>query len=283
MLKYFFLIFISYSSIALSADFEVSPMFLDIKPAEKDPNKPHDFKIEIKAKRAANIVLTFYRANQNEDGYLDFIEMNQKEVSKKIKIDNMKYSFPRAGNWNISGKIIFEKGKKKTEAYAVMVEEDRGENKVSSGVGVNVRYAVILKIQNSLKREVEKLVLGDFGVSVDKKNGLRFNGMIKNESSSDARIKSYAMIRNSKNKLVKQIDLNSKAGWKRKDKENVIFPNSQIKVFTNLGKDLVPDKYKVSIFAKIDGKKQISKSMDLDLLQKPRSPSSTQKNSTGKK
>jgi hypothetical protein len=236
--------------ISLAADLSVQPLYLEFKNMGKEEE---NFEIKVSSTAAAIVNVTLYEAKQDLSGKLSFIESNNKEI---IELKKNRYSFKRKGVEAITGKIIYPKKLNKTIVYALMIEEEK--NEAIKGIGINVRYAVVFKINTNKRRIYEK---GTFSKLNIKKAGQRIviQGLFENTTVKDYKVISTAYVRDNRNKLIERIPLKTASSWKKDVDESIVFPNSKVHLVGPLSKISKAGTYRITVINKINNKRQIIK------------------------
>lgn len=241
------------------ADLAVQPLYFEY---ENNGQTEEQFHIKVKTSSAAIIVATVYSAQQELTGKLNFI--NSKETSV-IKLRKRKFQTKRAGLIDIRGTIKFPRKKNITKVYALMIEESKSDQK--KGIGIHVRYAVVFKLNLGKKRVYERGKLESINfLKLKDKNIL--STIIENQISKDFKVVSKAIIRNMKGKLITEIPLKSMSSWQKGADESIVFPMSRVQLIGDLKKIKSPGIYKVTVQAKINGKKQIIKKSKIVITKK---------------
>lgn len=239
---------------ALAKGFAVQPLYLEFKPRGKV--KKERFEIKITTESAIKLKLGLFKAEQDLTGKLSFKELPPVDKNSNIiTLDKKKYQINRAGLVKVRGSVTYPRKQNKTAIYAIMIEEDR--SKSETGISINVRYAVVLKVQTSKRKTMIRITLDS--IKIEPMGGnLVLSSVITNKSVKDFDIEAIAKIRRPDNSVVETVDIRSGSAWQRNDRNSIIFPSSRVSLFGKITKSLSPGTYKVTINGKIDKKRPVS-------------------------
>lgn len=256
-LKYQFVLtflVLAFSGFAAAANLSVQPLYLEFTPSKQLKSK--NFEISVSSEQAVKIKTSLFQAQQDITGKLSFTELlGEKDQDAIVTLKKNSYQIKRDSNAKIRGTIKFPRRTNKTLLYAVMIEEDKGKSR--GGVSINVRYAVILKVQTSHRKTRIKSKLSFIGLQKTDQ-GMLIKALIKNESQRDFRINAMAKIRNSERRLIETIELRSGSAWQRQDKNSIIFPEGVVELVGKLNKISSPGEYNVALYGRIDNRKPVS-------------------------
>lgn len=244
--------------LAFSSTLSVQPLYLEFVKNKK--TRKEKFEITVSSEKNKKVKLDIYKAFQEKSGKLSFVQ----EDNSKDMIELKKNSYTVRANkpLTIEGFINFPKDKNKTFLYALMIEEDKSNT--SSGVSINVRYAVILKVNSSHRKS--KIEADLYGLSVQNIDGkLVLKSSIRNSGMKDFYIKAKAKIRDEKNQLIETVDIRSASAWQRKDPTSIIFPQSEVELVGGIENIYTPGTYSISIHGKIDNRKSISQTQKVQI------------------
>jgi hypothetical protein len=250
-----FILLLSTSNI-FAEDVSVTPLYFEFS---KNKKLSEPFAINVEASGPMKLKVSIFEANQDVSGKLNFIESPDNKI---IKLDQSEYIYRRKGIKKVTGKVIFPARINVTKIYAVMVEEDK--NDAQSGIGIMVRYAVVMKITSSNKRIFERGTIekGVFKVLKDK---YVIEVPFINETVKDFKVISRLQVRDENNKLIKNTPLKSLSSWQKKVDESIIFPGAKVNLVGDLSSISKAGKYKATVFAKINGKRTLSKKINFEL------------------
>ncbi len=261
---FFFTILSLFSQNLYAANFSVTPLFIEIDTAS---NKKIQFEINIESDEKLDLEFSLYKAKQMKNGKLEFIKTNN---PKHIKFDKSEYSFKRNGSWKLTGTYKPQRSNQSsTDIYSVMIEEKK--DKEQKGVNIKVRYAVVLKAENSQIRTYEKAKFTHFGL-----NNSYFYVDFHNQSIKEQKIEAEYKIRNQKNKVVKKGIILSPSALQKGSKRSVIFPMNTVMLMGDLTGLESKKKYSLHIRGKINEKKSIYFKKDFTSPKKKRKKKSTQ-------
>ena len=242
-----------------AANISIQPLYLEFSQDPKVNEQP--FSIKVNSDAAAHLKVSLYESKQNILGFLDFIEVNKAKSESQIVIKEHSHKFLRAGSWEISGIVKYVKGIKDTRALALMVEEVK--DSVSTGVGISVRYAIVFKIKNSTSRTLEngEILFNNYFVEDNK---VFLKATFENKSNQDFDLQTIATVRDKNKKLIENVALESLAAWKRKDHKTLIMPNTKVELIGKSEKLKFKESYLVTIYSRINGKKQITANGEIE-------------------
>ncbi len=230
-----------------AGEFAVAPLVINI---EGDKNTRIPFEFTIKAKKTGKVTLKIYDLNQVETGHMGFVEGDKEIKSSKsnwIKIKDTQYSI-KGGEFRLAkGYVKIPSKAKGQHLAAIMVEEDQKEAD-KKGITVNVRYAVVLKInaQKSKKRIRSRTKFEN--LSFHKvKEGWEFEGYFQNLSKIEGLLNTQLQLRNKDKRLVGRFSLKTLSAWQRNEEGSMVYPGSRVKLFGTLDKDIAEGVYTVRI------------------------------------
>lgn len=244
------------SKIVFAADLSVQPLYFEFQNKGKTKEV---FSFDLKSNKAAKVNLSIYQAKQGITGKLNFIESNEQEL---ITLRKNTMNFMREGSKKVFGTITYPKKQNRTLVYAIMVEEVKSA--AQKGVGITVRYAVVLKVSTNHKRVFEKAKLTKFSFKkIDEK--LIFQSLFENITLKDYFVNAYAVMRDENNKFVDKFKLKTLSSWQKKVDDSIVFPNSKVALTGAPSKKISKGKYKVTVVSTINGKRKIVKKMILTI------------------
>ncbi|MEY8203572.1 MAG: hypothetical protein RPR40_00745 [Bermanella sp.] len=231
-----------------SGEFAVAPMVINI---EGEKNKPIPFEFTVKAKKSGKVVLKIYDLNQVETGHMGFMEGDSSNKSSKahwIKIKENKFAL-KSGDYRVAkGTIKIPSRARGQHLAAIMVEEVQSEEE-KKGISVNVRYAVVLKINtdNGKKRRTRtKTKFEDLSFR-KVEEGWEFEGYFKNLSKVEGHLNTELQLRSKDRRLVGRLQLKTLSAWQRNEDASMVYPGSRVKVFGVLPKNIVEGTYQIRI------------------------------------
>lgn len=243
--------FILFSTPVFTKGFSVQPLLFEFDSQRKKYRE--DFTIKIKTDKKLKIETQLYQAKQDLDGRLSFEAIENSGAILKMNKNSLSFAGP--GEKSLSGTINVKGNRPDTKLYALMVEETK--QKASKGIGIQVRYAVILKLNARPSRAKYKYKISRPSHTIDIKNQA-ISMIFKNQSAADIRLSANVKIRDSQNKLISKLKIKTTAAWLRGDEQSLILPNSKVMLQGQLPNNLKAGKYKVSIRGKINDKKPVS-------------------------
>jgi len=141
------ILFMIASSIVKASGLSVQPLFLEFTKGKKTRSEPFEFTVQ--SEKNMKVKIDLYKAFQEKSGKLNFVQ-DTNESKDVIVLKKNKFETKSNIPLKIEGKINYPKNADKTFLYALMVEEDKSS--VGSGVSINIRYAIILKINSNIKK-----------------------------------------------------------------------------------------------------------------------------------
>lgn len=245
------------SVVVQAGEFAIAPLVINIE-GEKNTKIPFEF--TIKAKKSGSVQLKVFDLNQIETGHMGFVEADKSNKESKanwVSIKDTEYSI-KEGEFSVAtGYVVIPSKAKGQHLAAVMVEEM--ENKeMKNGITVNVRYAVILKI-DTLKGKVSKVrTKTQFDNLTYRKveGGWEFEGVFENQSKTEGKLFAELQLRNNDKKLVGKLTLKTLSAWQRNESESMVYPGSKVKVFGKIPEDLSEGVYDVRIKNKFNDRNQ---------------------------
>jgi len=251
----------------VAESFSVMPMYLEFQPGARERNRP--FEVTIKADGPMTVKLGTYKAVQQRNGKLGFVEITKEDSDfQLIKIKQEKHTFNIAGEWKAGGTINFPPNINRTVVYALMIEEEKQSS--DRGVGVSVRYAVVLKVQTSNRMVRQQSKIEILGIKkVDDK--MLMLAEIENTSDRDFKVSGVVKVRDSNQKIVATIDIRTESSWQKQEKESVVFPSSVVELAGIMPVNLPKGEYLATFYGKIDNRSPISAKKELSILEDVRS------------
>ena len=259
-LKYIKIIIVACVTFSVSAyggEFAISPLVINIE-GKKNTKIPFEF--TVKAKKTGGVKIKVFDLNQIETGHMGFIEGDEKNKQSKsnwVTLDKDSFSI-REGEFSVAtGHVVIPRKAKGQHLAAVMVEEVQ-DKEVKNGIAVNVRYAVILKIDTTSGKKVRSRTKTKFhNLSYRKvEDGWEFEGQFENLSKTEGRLFAELQLRNSEKKLVGRVTLKTLSAWQRNESESMVYPGSKVKIFGKLPKNIVEGDYQVRIKNKFNNRNQ---------------------------
>lgn len=246
-----------FTTTAMAGEFAIAPLVINIA-GEKNTRIPFEF--TIKAKKPGAVKLKIFDLNQIETGHMGFVEGDKSNKDSKanwVSIKDDEYTI-KEGDFSVAtGYVVIPSKAKGQHLAAVMVEEL--ENKeAKNGIVVNVRYAVILKIDTVMGKKAKIRTKTNFDNLTYRKveGGWEFEGEFKNESQAEGRLFTELQIRNQDRKLVGRIPLKTLSAWQRNEIESMVYPGSKVKIFGKLPEELLEGNYEVRIKNKFNDRNQ---------------------------
>ena len=240
-----------------AGEFAVAPMVINIE-GGKNRNIPFEF--TIKAKKTGKVVLNIYDLSQIETGHMGFIAANKSNKNSKaswIKMKNKEFSL-KSGEFSLAKGFIKIPSKAKGQHLAAIMVEEVQDKEEKNGITVNVRYAVVLKInaqKNKSKRIRSKTKFDNLSFS-KVEGGWEFAGYFKNLSKTEGKLNTELQLRNKKKKLIGKLKLKTLSAWQRSEDGSMVYPDSRVKVFGTLPADVDVGAYQVRIKNKFNNRNQ---------------------------
>lgn len=245
------------SAFSHGGEFAISPLVLNIE-GEKNTKIPFEF--TIKAKKTGDVNIKIFDLNQIETGHMGFVEgsdENKESKSNWVSLDESSYSIKKGDFRVVTGNVVIPRKAKGQHLAAVMVEEVQSKE-VKNGIAVNVRYAVVLKIDTLKGKKLRTRTKTKFeNLSVRKvEGGWEFEGFFHNLSKTEGKLFTELQLRGLNKKLIGKITMKTLSAWQRNEKESMVYPGSKVKIFGKLPKDIVEGGYSVRIKNKFNDRNQ---------------------------
>lgn len=239
---------------SFAVELAVTPMLIEM---EHKANARVPFTFTVTANKRTRIKLTPYDMAQQISGHMDFIERSSTTPRNTMAISfkNDRLTIPASQPTAIKGTLILPRKQQGTQLVAIMVEEDNPESS-GNGIRVNVRYAVIIRVNvlGGLARERGRVER----ISMSQHEGrLMMSGVLTNLSSYDYRVSSQLEIRDNNNKLLERVKLKSQAAWKNGQDQSRVFPGAQVRLLGPVKSIVQPGQYKVRMISRLGHKGQI--------------------------
>lgn len=242
---------------AFSAEFAISPMLIELK---SEPGSRQDFTFQIHGKQQGTARIFLSEMQQEPSGHMAFIEPNTEETNQKnitnwISLNNTRVIVKQGETVSINGSIEIPRRTTGSHEIAIMVEEEKEE--ASSGISLNVRYAIILALdingrKTRIKTKYEKLI-------VEEQNGQRFvSAWFTNLSNRDSYLDATVLVRDEDRRLLAKVPLRTKSAWQREDTASRVFPGSRVKVYGLLSNNMPSGNYELTSKNRFAGKLQRS-------------------------
>ena len=240
-----------------AGEFAVSPMVINI---EGSRNKNIPFEFTIKAQKRGRVALNIYDLNQIETGHMGFVagsKSNKDSKANWIKIKDREFSL-KAGEFVVAKGVIKIPQKANGQHLAAIMVEEKQAKEGKDGITVNVRYAVILKIdakKNKSKRIRTKTTFDNLSFS-KVEGGWEFSGYFNNLSKTEGKLNAELQLRNKKKKLIGKLDLKTLSAWQRSEDGSMVYPGSRVKIFGTLPENITTGAYQVRIKNKFNERNQ---------------------------
>jgi len=247
---------ILFLSIANAGEFAVSPLVLDV---EGIKNRPVPFEFTVKAKKPGEVALKVFDLKQMETGHMGFIEGEKKDKTSKfnwVKLDVTGVKLKTDEFAVIRGTVTIPSRAKGKHLAAVMVEEVKPENE-KKGIDVNVRYAVVIKINTQKKGKKVRVKTKFEALTFVKKEGAWvFEGWFENKGRAEGQLIAELQLRDDNRRLVGRIPMKTLSAWQRREEGSMVYPGSKVKIFGTLNEDVLDGQYTVRIKNKFNGRTQ---------------------------
>lgn len=251
----FSLVFLIAVGIAKGAEFSVSPMLIEM---EQKPNSKKGFSFSVHAKKRGKIKLTPYGMVQKETGHMEFFQSRpgqRKSNTAYLVLQKNSITVTAKRPALIKGKVILPRRVRGTHLFAVMVEED-SSTLDKKGIRINVRYAVVIKVNVKGRKIRERGKMRPLALKRDKK-GLLISGLLINDSLQDYRVLAEVQVRDKDNQLLERIHLKSFASWKNGEKTSRIFPGAKVLLLGRITKITQPGVYSLFAVSRLGKRGQI--------------------------
>ncbi|WP_192485200.1 MULTISPECIES: hypothetical protein [Cysteiniphilum] len=238
-----------------AGEFGVSPMYINF---DSTPGKKHTFELTISGKTKGSIQLTPYHMTQAETGHMSFVTSPsdiQNSPSQWLSFEKNEYKYQDNETIKIPITINVPQNTSGSKFATVMVEELKDPKK-ANGIGVKVRYAVIVNF-NIIDKRKPRVKLNVNNLTLRFSEGKLFaTANVENLSDYQAVLAGKLYVRDENNKLIEKIPLNSKSSWERKYPGALIYPKGKILIFGLSRKIKKPGNYNISFRGKY-GKRRI--------------------------
>ena len=240
-----------------AGEFAISPLVINIE-GKKNTKIPFEF--TVKAKKTGDVKISIFDLNQIETGHMGFIEGDKENKASKLNWVTLgdKSLSIKQGDFKVAkGHVVIPRKAKGQHLAAVMVEEVQ-DKEVSNGIAVNVRYAVILKIDTTSGKKKRVRTKTKFENLTYRKveGGWEFEGEFQNLSKTEGRLFTELQLRNESKKLVGRVALKTLSAWQRNEGESMVYPGSKVKIFGKLPKEVEEGGYQVRIKNKFNDRNQ---------------------------
>lgn len=268
-IKIIILFITSLSVCAYGGEFAISPLVINI---EGEKNKRIPFEFTIKAKKTGGVDVKVFDLNQIETGHMGFVEGtldNKDSKSNWVSLEETSYSIKKDDFRVVKGYVVIPRKAKGQHLAAVMVEEVQSKE-VKNGIAVNVRYAVVLKIDTLMGKKLRTRTKTKFeDLTVRKvEGGWEFEGYFENLSKTEGKLFTELQLRSESKKLIGRITMKTLSAWQRNEKESMVYPGSKVKIFGKLSKDVVEGGYSVRIKNKFNDRNQPVFKSGISLVEK---------------
>ena len=239
----------------LAADFAVSPMMIEL---DSVPRNTETFSFTIFGRSDANLKLSLFKVQQQETGYMGFVEADpadSESMTGWINLENDRLRIRNGETIQVNGQITIPGRASGTHLVGVMVEEDLSEEELS-GIALRVRYAVILnlRVAGSSNRRIQT-AFEELAV-VEREDGTYLEGVFSNHSTVDDWLVSQVQIRSEDNRLLDRVELKTASAWQREDMASRVFPGSDVRVYGKLSKPIPNGAYNVMVRNRFADKSQ---------------------------
>lgn len=242
--------------ITVAGEFAVSPMVINVK-GEKNVKVPFEF--TIKAKKGGSVKLSVFDLEQLETGHMGFVE-GDKEIKESkanwIELKEDRFNI-KTDEYVVANGFLRLPHKAKGKHLAAIMVEELKEDKDKKGINVNVRYAVVLKIDSQTNTKRARIKTEFKQLTQQKtEEGWMFEAWFQNLSTIEGVLQNEIQIRNGKRKLVGKVAMKTLSAWQRGEDGSVVYPGSMVKVFGTLKEPLVEGDYTVRVRNKFNGRNQ---------------------------
>ena len=239
-----FNILVSLVCIALNArsgEFAVSPMLIELDSGER---QTETFNFQVLGKKAGKIKIFMSDLTQQSSGHMAFeaVSGSYSGMANWVQLSNDEIYINEGERADIKGEIRIPSGVRGSHLAAVMVEEVKPSD--ASGFNVNVRYAIILNL--SLSGRKQRLKSQFMDLALEEQDGNLFAvGWFENLSDRDAMLETEVQIRDVGNRLVGRVPLLTQSAWQRGDAGSRVFPGSRVKVYGPVLKNIEDGTYQL--------------------------------------
>jgi len=241
---------------AQAGEFAVSPLVLNVDGVK---NRPVPFEFTVKAKKAGQVSLKIFDLMQMETGHMGFVEGEEKNKESKqnwVKLETTGFALKDEEYSVVKGYVTVPSRAKGKHLAAIMVEEVKPESD-KKGIDVNVRYAVVIKIDTSDKgKKVRVKTSFDSLTVVKKDNTWIFEGWFENKGQAEGQLMAELQLRDENRRLVGNITMKTLSAWQRREEGSMVYPGSKVKVFGTLEELIDDGAYTVRVKNKFNGKTQ---------------------------
>lgn len=251
----FYLVLLAVVGLAKAAEFSVSPMLIEM---EQKPHSKKSFSFSVHARKRGKIKLTPYGMVQNEAGHMEFFQSRpgqRKSNTAYLVLPKNSMTVTAKRPVLITGKVILPRRVRGTQLFAVMVEED-SSTLDKKGIRINVRYAVVIKVNVKGRTIRERGKMRPLVLKSDKK-GLLISGLLINDSLQDYRVLADLQVRDKDNRLLERIKMKSFASWKNGEKTSRIFPGAKVRLLGRITKITQPGTYTFFAISRLGKRGQI--------------------------
>lgn len=245
-----FVLTVSSAIPAQAAEISVTPMLIEL---EQKPNSKNSFSFYVRSTEKTNVRLRLFDMSQQVTGYMGFKELPAGKAARpmsRITLDEETLRLPAGRAIQVTGKVHLARKVRGTQLFAVMVEEERPQEK-RKGISISVRYAVVVKVNVKGRRHREIGKFDELSLVREKDGTLLLTGILSNNSPQDYNVKSFAQIRGLDNRLVETIELRSKAAWQKKEKHSRIFPGARVRLMGPVRKITKAGIYRVRVLNRL--------------------------------
>ncbi|MEE8396953.1 MAG: hypothetical protein V3S29_12920 [bacterium] len=235
---------------AQAAEISVTPMLIELHPS---PGKKAKFSFSLRSEEKTKVKLRIFDLAQQATGYMGFNEISAEKTGRNanpIELEKTSIQLPGKKPVQVKGQINLPRRVRGTQLFAVMVEEERPKDQ-RGGITINVRYAVVIKVDVKGRRYREVGKFDGLALVREKDGTLVLAGMLFNGSPQDYHVKSFAQIRDLDNKLDETVELRSKAAWQKKEKRSRIFPGARVRLLGPVRKVTQPGGYRVRVLNRL--------------------------------
>ena len=170
------------------SEISVNPMLVELK---QRPNSRKNFSFSIRSDKATEVQLKLFDMSQQLSGYMGFQEkQNQpgKRLPATIRLERTRITLPPEKSVTVRGQLRLSARVRGTQLFAVMVEEVKPKND-KKGIAINVRYAVVIKVNVLGRRSREIGKIETVTIEKNKSGKLILVGIHTNNSSQDYRVR----------------------------------------------------------------------------------------------
>ena len=256
------LILFTFNAISFAAG--VKPLVVDIN---AKPGATKDFELKLTpGSQEEKVKFSLYQLVQLTNGSLTYQKATKETcpAANWIKLEKTEVTVYPGEKVTVSGTVKVPFSAAGSNTVVIMVKPQKASRK-KNGVKFMVRYAVRVNIRVDKPGVRSEIELKKFKLASDEENKPQIKALIANPSKLDYLVSAEATVRDAERRLVERITLKSPKGNKAQSNKTRMYPGSKVTYLGKITKSITPGKYKLRVFLRYAGHRQLIKAKDFEI------------------